>query len=494
MAAAARAADHITVVWEPQRGPQTALVTCPTFEVFYGGARGGGKTDGVLGEWVSHADQYGVNAIGLMVRRSRTQLVETIERSRQLYGPLGAVYHEQDKMWRFPNGARLRFAYLERDADADGYQGHSYTRVYVEEIGTFPTAGPVLKLMATLRSGAGVPVGFRATGNPGGPGQAWVKARYIDPAPGGWQIIPSEFRNPWTGEAVVRERVYIPSKLQDNRYLGSEYVANLYMSGSEALVRAWLEGDWSAVEGAFFDGWRTERHVVSPFLIPDHWLRFRSFDWGYGAPFSVGWWAVASEPRGTIPRGCLIRYQEWYGASEPNIGLRLEAEDIARGIIAREKGQTVGYGVADTQIFAQDGKAYGYLGPTIGERINKTLGAAGAPIFRPADKSRSQGWDQMRARLHGDLDGNPMLVVFDSCADFIRTVPVLQHDVIKPEDLDTDAEDHVADEARYGCMSRPWARPTPQPEQSGIVVKRPTMREVMQAHERSKRNSDARRI
>ena len=103
----------------------------------------------MLGEWVSHQDQYGSNAIGLMVRRELTQLIETIERSKQLYNQLGAKFHEQEKLWRFPNGSRLRFAYLERDSDADAYQGHSYTRVYVEEIGTFPSPSPILKLMAT---------------------------------------------------------------------------------------------------------------------------------------------------------------------------------------------------------------------------------------------------------------------------------------------------------------------------------------------------------
>src|SRR5678816_4589847 len=202
--------QNYKVIWAAQP-QQAALISCPVFEVFFGGTRGGGKTDAVLGDFIVHADLYGANAIALMVRRTRTELVETIERSKQIYGPLGAVYHEQDKMWRFPNGARLRFAYLERDADADGYQGHSYTRVYVEEIGTFPTAGPVLKLMACLRSGAGVPVGFRATGNPGGPGQSWVRARYIDPAPLGWRVV--------TDSVSGLERVYIPSRVSDNHYL-----------------------------------------------------------------------------------------------------------------------------------------------------------------------------------------------------------------------------------------------------------------------------------
>ena len=155
-------------------------------------------------------------------------------------------------MWRAPNGARLRFAYLERDADADLYQGHSYTRVYIEETGNFPTPAPIMKLMATLRSGAGVPVGLRATGNPGGPGHQWVKARYIDPAPLGNKII----HDPVTG----LERVFIPAKVDNNVHIDVEaYKQRLRASGSQELVAAWLDGDWSVTLGAFFDCWERAR-------------------------------------------------------------------------------------------------------------------------------------------------------------------------------------------------------------------------------------------
>src|SRR3977135_2196902 len=122
MAEAAFPADAPIVIWEAQAGPQTSLISGPVFEVFFGGARGGGKTDGVLGDFLEHADTYGEHAIGLMIRRQRTELSDTIERSRAISRPLGWTYHEQEKMWRAPNGARLRFAYLERDSDAEGYQ------------------------------------------------------------------------------------------------------------------------------------------------------------------------------------------------------------------------------------------------------------------------------------------------------------------------------------------------------------------------------------
>lgn len=483
-------------VWTPQQGPQWDLLTCPCFEVFFGGARGGGKTDGMLGEWASHADKYGENAIGLMVRRTRTELIETIERSKALYNPIGWKFQEQDKMWRSDKGARLRFAYLERDQDAEAYQGHSYTRIYVEEIGNFPSPKPIMKLMATLRSGAGVPVGFRATGNPGGPGHMWVRERYIDPDPRGGLIIKSEFENPFNGEKVSRDRVFIPSRVTDNKYLGAEYIAQLQMSGSAELVRAWLEGDWSAIEGAFFDRW-SSKNVVAPFEIPDTWLHFRSMDWGFAAPFSVGWWAVAGDDHGDIPRGSIIRYREWYGCNgTPNEGLRLTAEQVGQGIATREAGEKIKYGVLDPAAFNQDG------GPSIAERINQELRKAGQPGFHRADNTRVgkrgalSGWDQMRSRIGGDERG-PRLFVFDTCRDFIRTVPVLQHDKDRPEDLDTETEDHVADEARYGCSSRPWVPrviPPKRPDRlvfeakpDGSVVGNMSIRDIVKAAERKRK-------
>jgi hypothetical protein len=192
-------------------------------------------------------------------------------------------------------------------------------------------------------------------------------------------------------------------------------------------------------------------------------LRFRAGDWGSAKPFSFGWYAVVEDDTHTpdghkLPRGALVKYREWYGCKKdrqgkfiPNVGLKLTAEAVGEGVAARDLEDKISYGVLDPAAFSTDG------GPSIAERM-ATKGA----WFRRADNKRVAqrgalgGWDQMRARLDGNESGQPMLFFFQTCLHSIRTIPAVQHDEDRPEDLDTDAEDHAIDETRYACMSRPW--------------------------------------
>lgn len=484
------------VVWKPQPGPQTALLECPVFEIFYGGARGGGKTEGSIGDWLQHSSLYGENATGIFVRRKLTQLAEVIARTKQIFPKLGGKYNEQQKTWTMSNGARLKFVYLEKDSDAEEYQGHNYTRVYVEEVTNFPSSSPIDKLRATLRSGAGVPVGMRLTGNPGGAGHNWVKARYIDPAPGGFRILKEEMTYELDGQNVTvsLSRVFIPSKIRDNRLLllnDPTYLLRLRQSGSAALVRAWLEGDWSIIDGAYFDEWDSEKHILygSKWLrkIPDSAPRFRAMDWGSAKPFSVGWYAISDGTWG-LPNHALFKYREWYGAKSANVGLKLDAVQVGRGVVEREKGEHMRDYVIDPAAFIRNG------GPSIAEQMI-VVGA----MWRPADNKRIPGWEQMHIRLRGDgySKGDPevpdhcipMLYFHESCDDSIRTIPTLQHDEDHMEDLDTDGEDHAADETRYAVMSRPWLPKAGPVDTSSRLPKLPsqtTINDILAAAKRKR--------
>ncbi len=467
-------------MWAPQEGPQTALVHCPLAEIFFGGARGGGKTDGVLGKWASKERRYGKAFNAIAFRRTTVSSEDAIERARQIYEPLGAKWNASKLIFRMPHGGRVSFKYLESVKDAEEYQGRNLSDAWVEEVGQYPTPEPIDMLFGALRSTAGVPEQLILTGNPGGAGQHWIKERYkLHPFPLRPQVVTRNLP-----DGSVHTMAVIPSRLSDNKILterSAGYKSRLYLVGSAELVKAWLEGDWSAVPGAFFDCYSEARNVVRPFAVPPEWTRFASMDWGSASPFSVGWYAIASDPltvdgmeqgrRIVIPRGGLVKYREWYGANEKREGLKLSNAAIAEGIKQREKGDNIAYRVLDPACFAENG------GPSIAEDF-----ARAGVHFKKADNTRVSrggaaagpisGWAQLRSRLIGnavtpeEIAKAPAMLVFSAaCKDTIRTLPVLQHDRANPEDVDTDTEDHAADETRYACNSRPWVPPAPKKKQ-----------------------------
>lgn len=447
------------MAWFPQPGPQKALIDCPLPEIFYGGARGGGKTDGILGKFALRGLQYGAGFNAVFFRKEMPQQDDLIERAREIYGRIRAQWVEYKKLFILPGGGRVRFRPLENVTDAEKYQGQNLTDAAVEEAGNYADPAPIDRLFGCLRSTHGVPVQLLLTANPGGVGQHWIKSRYIDPCPRGNRVLTRRLPN-----GAVHRYTFIPSKVENNRILlanDPEYVNRLYLVGSPELVRAWLDGDWNVIAGAFFPEFTGARHVIEPFTIPRHWLRYRGGDWGSARPFSIGWYAVSDGSVPGIARGCLVKYREWYGMEpgQPNVGLKLTAEEVAAGIVARTpQGEKVDGGVLDPAAFAKDG------GPSIAERM-QTKGV----MWRRADNKRVRaagamgGWDQLRARLKGDEDG-PMILFFETCVHTIRTLPALQHDAMHPEDVDTDSEDHAGDETRYACMARPWVKDAPKDE------------------------------
>lgn len=370
---------------------------------------------------------------------------------------------------RFWNGAKIYLCHCKDEKDIYKYQGAEIHVLLIDELTHFTES--MYRFLRNRVRMVGVIVPPQYDGqfprilcgaNPGNVGHLWVKATFVSSGQ------PMEMRMmPASDGGMLRQ--YIPARLEDNPSMTVDdpgYELRLEGLGSAALVKAMRWGDWDVVEGAFFDCWDQKRHVITPFEIPKDWTRFRSGDWGSAKPFSFGWWAVVGEkfrtPQGIwLPRGCLIRYREWYGCQpgKPNAGLKLHADKVGSHLAILEADDPkLGGGVLDPAAFSEDG------GPPISERINAELIKRKLVPFRPADNKRVPGrgamggWDQMRGRLVGDDDGMPMIVCFSICTDSIRTIPALQHDPLKPEDLDSDMEDHAADEWRYGCMSRPWIR------------------------------------
>lgn len=266
----------VKAAWAPQPGPQTAALLCPIADILFGGARGGGKTSWLLGDWLTHAARHAPHGRGILFRRTYDELDEVKDQAAEIYGRIGATWSPSRHTWFMPFGGVLKLRYLRRDADAERYQGHQYNWAGIDEAGNFPSPDPINKIRATLRDKRGIPTRFPKTANPGGPGHAWLKRDYVDVAP---PLTP--YIDPSTGEA----RVFIPSRLQDNQILlrnDPGYINRLRGSGPAWLVQAWVAGDWNATpEGGIIKAeWLDRRYRLIP---PEADIVVHSWDTAYKA-------------------------------------------------------------------------------------------------------------------------------------------------------------------------------------------------------------------
>jgi hypothetical protein len=285
--------------WHAQVGPQLEAIKKHVVpELFFGGAKGGGKSDYLLGDFAQDVPTYGANWRGVIFRKSYPQLEELVMRALSIYPAWFML--DAKECWRtgthtfaWPNGATLKFRHMESDDSWMEYQGHQYTWIGFDELPQWANAKPYQQMKSTLRNAAlNIPnKRMRSTGNPGGVGHGWVKQYFaIDRFPFGGQLIEPQTRG---GTA----RMFIRSKVTDNKILMENdpgYVDRLADLGSAALVQQYLDGDWNVVAGAFFPEFSIDRHVVKPFEVPREWMRFRAMDWGSSKPFCVKWWAVTA--------------------------------------------------------------------------------------------------------------------------------------------------------------------------------------------------------
>lgn len=447
--------NKASAIWTPQPRQREFLCRWED-EGLYGGAAGGGKSDAMVMEATRqvHIPHYK----GLILRKTYPQLTELIDKSLKYYTAAfpGARYNDSKHTWYFPSGARILFGSMQHSKDKTNYQGKAYDFIAFDELTHFTYEEYIYLVSRNRPNGPGTRCYMRATANPGGIGHGWVKERFItaaEPMKTIWERVPVPDEN---GKITMRymSRIFVPSSVYDNKILLQNdpmYLTRL-ASLPEAERKALLLGDWDSYSGQYFTEWRDDpahyddrryTHVIEPFEIPSGWKIYRSFDWGYNKPFSCGWWAVDYD-------GVVYRILELYGCTQtPNTGVRWTAERVFGEIHRIEcehpwlRGKNI-LGVADPAIFASDG------GVSIAE-----VGQRSAVYFQPGDHQRIPGWMQMHHRLAFDENGYPMMYVFKNCKAFIRTVPTLIYDEHKVEDLNTEGEDHVADEARYFCMMRP---------------------------------------
>lgn len=437
--------------------------------VAYGGARGGGKSWAVRDKAIRLCARWpGIKV--LILRRTMPELINNhIEPLKQILGK-AATYNTTEKVFRFPNGSRLQMGYCDCDADADRFQGAEYDVIFFDEACLLPEEW-INKIDKAVRGVNSFPKRSYFTLNPGGVSHGYFKRLFVDKV--------------YKANEDPEKYFFVQALVTDNKALMAAQPD--YIKGLEALPQhlkeMWLYGSWDIYEGQFFEDYAdtprsdkcaeagltkeeaTEQwkwtHVIKPFDLNvgqrRGWQIYRSYDFGYGKPFSVGWYAVDYE-------GTIFRILEFYGCTgEPNEGLKW-SPDRQFAEVAR---------IEHEHPWLRDRQILGVADPSIwdtsrGESVAESAARYGI-TFTPGDNNRIAGWMQFHYRLQFDANGYSRFYVFDTCKEFRRTIPLLQYSKTRPEDLDTNMEDHIADEARYLFMARP-IRPVTEKEEPTYVI------------------------
>ncbi len=393
----------------------------------YGGARGGGKSHWLLAQMGADDCQRVAGLKCLLLRKvGKANLEHFEDLRRRLFGKLGHEFSAFRGVLTFANGSRIIAGHFQNEKDIDAYLGLEYDVIGIEEATTL-TARKYQDITTCCRtSKPNWRPRIYSTSNPGGVGHGWYRKRFIEP----WQ----------RGEET--ETRFIAARVTDNRWNNPDYVRVLQgLSGWQK--RAWLDGDWDIAAGQFFTTLRREVHVVEDFddLRAREW--FAALDYGF-AHYTV------------VLLGCTDGDGNLFVVDEHAERLWLPQRHAAaiKAMVARHK-------IGDRKLEISDLKRV-VAGADVFSRQSdgKTIAGEYARhgiTLRCANTDRVNGWAEILTRF-GDVEADirPTLFIHKRCGRLIETLPALQHDPNRPEDvlkIDADEDgvggDDAADTLRY---------------------------------------------
>lgn len=435
------------IVWDPgeANAKQRLFYLSRTTYTAYGGAKGGGKTHAVRIKAIGGAmTNPGIRI--LIMRRTYPELEENhIRPIVKMVPPQIASYNATTHLMQFQNGSTIKFGHWSGDASEDEYNGLEYDWIFIDEATQFSERAFNF-LGGCLRGVNAFPKRMYLTCNPGGVGHRWVKRLFID------RQFKSNADNPEENEDPA-DYSFIPATVEDNYHLmqSSPGYVRMLANMPEDKRRAYRYGDWDAIGGNYFPEFSAATHVVAPFQVPEHWMRYRSFDYGLDM-FACFWWAVDEDGRSW----CVREF------CEKNLIVQDAAKKIHEMTLPSENvGAT-------------------YAPPDIWSR-QKDTGKTMAEIFMlnqvalvKADNNRVQGHMMMKEamsprplrdpyvmqifrRTDGSVpDKLPGLMFFEGCKGAISDLQDIQADEKNPNDCAKDPHEitHTVDGVRYYCVSR----------------------------------------
>ena len=393
---------------------QKAFIDAKESEVLFGGAAGGGKSYGQMADALLFALRY-PGSKQLVLRRSFSELDKSLIRlslclfPREIYS-----FNAANHTGKFKNGSLIDFGYCAGERDVYQYQSAEYDVIRFDELTHF-TESQYVYLISRVRGANNYPKQIKSTTNPGGIGHGWVKARFIDPAPGGESFTGSDGLS----------RIFIPSLLSDNKFLcegDGEYEKRL-LALPERERKALLYGDWNIFEGQYFTEFDPKKHIISPFEIPKSWRKFRTVDYGLDC-LACLWIARA-------PDGTSYVYREF---CKPNLTISQAAAEILN---RTPVGEDIYATLAPPDLWSRSQET---------GRSKASIFAEWGISFTRTQNDRECGWLAVKELLLSEGG----IRIFNSCTEIIKCLPALTVDRIRPTDCSTEPHEitHAPDALR----------------------------------------------
>lgn len=426
-------------IWTPHKGQQTLALSIneSVYEILYGGARGGGKTDAGIVWLLKGVNDP--NYIGLCIRRNYSDLRNWLDRAKQLFTT--ATCTGNPAVFQFPSGAKIYTGHLSQENSYEVYQGWNISRLLIEELGQIPNEESYLKLVSSVRSTTSVKPQVFTTANPGGSGHQWIKKR--------WNIGRKKPNVAFKDTISNRKRIYIPATIDDNPTLKDsdpEYVRFLDAL-PEPLRSAWRYGDWDVFAGQYFKEFDPRVHCISTEKAEklgygkEYNNRYIGIDWGYSAPFGAIWLEVT-------PQNRVFCYKELYGREKHP----MEWAEI----INKMTPEVITMSLGDPSMWTRNPMSWNnpatqmYSDRSIANALIGDVARPLVPNLQPANNDRVNGWRNIAQLMHFNDKVKPNFYIIEgSCPNLIRTIPDMICDSKKPEDIDTTLEDHICDALRY---------------------------------------------
>lgn len=417
---------------------QREFMLCEKKYIAYGGARGGGKSWALRKKLTMMCLKYKGLKV-LLLRRTYPELREN--HIIPLLGDLGDMveYNDSRKTITFPNGSRIVFGYCATEIDARQYQGLEYDIIAIDEATHF-TELMFSWIKSSLRGVNEYPKRMYLTCNPGGVGHEWVKRLFVD----------REYKK---GEHP-KDYEFIRATVFDNPVLLEkmpDYVEDLNALPDD-LRRAWRDGDWDVFAGQFFPEFSRDIHVCEPFEIPQHWNRYRAFDYGLDR-LACLWVAIGTDGKAYVYR-------------ELNVS-EMIVSDAAKKINELSEGELYYSTFMPPDLWSRSKDS--------GKSIADLFIERGLTGVVKAPNSRVDGWSNVKEWLKPlpSVDGEGMtayLQIFSNCIELIRNIPKIQHDEKNPCDCATEPHDitHNLDALRYFCAAYTLRSKEPKDEKNFI--------------------------